>query len=157
MSKTQTYRLAEVKAKAGTLIPIVETLPYAIDPVGYFAKLSDYGRNKNCVMLESASIVPKYGERSIGSASPCLKVTGKNENFEIQALNELGHRFLEFLENDFDFCDEVEYGKNKIYGKLKPKRGVASEEERLKLTNHTEILRKIAFKCRPSAQPFVPY
>ena len=144
-------------AKTGSLVPIVETLPCAIEPVDYFAKLSDYGINKNCVMFESASIVPKYGERSIGSASPCLKVTGRNENFEIKALNELGQRFLELLKNDFDFCNEAEYRKNKISGRLTPKRGIASEDERLKLTNHTEILRKIAFKFKPLSKPFVPY
>src|SRR3989338_2383888 len=95
----------------GKLIPIVETLPYAIDPVEYFAKLSDFGRNKDCIMFESASIVPKYGERSVGSASPCLKIIGKDENFEITALNETGKKFIEALDGDFDFCDEVKYEK----------------------------------------------
>ena len=28
----------------GSLVPIVETLPFAINPVEYFAKLSDYGK-----------------------------------------------------------------------------------------------------------------
>src|SRR3989344_5808377 len=92
-------------AKPGTLVPIIETLPYAIDAVDYFAKLSDYGRNKNCVMFESASKVPKYGERSIGSCDPCLKIIGKSENFEITALNNLGEKFIELLHGDFDFCD----------------------------------------------------
>lgn len=141
----------------GRLIPIVETLPYAIEPVEYFARLSDSGRNKNCIMFESASIVPKYGERSVGSSSPCLKITGKNENFEVISLSETGEKFIELLNGDFDFCDEINYGKNRIYGKLRPRRGMASEDERLKLVNHTEIFRRIIFKFRPSGKPFVPY
>jgi len=144
-------------AKIGTIVPIVETLPYALEPVEFFAKLSDYGNKKNSILLESADIVPKYGERSLGSADPCLKVQGKNEDFEIAALNELGVRFIKFLKNDFDFCDKVEYKKDKIVGKLRPKRGFVSEEERLKLKNHMDIIRNIVFKFNPTKKPFVPY
>ena len=162
MIKRQFHRLEakELGAKnipLGSLIPIVETLPYAIDPVEYFAKLSNYGKNRNCIMFESANIVPKYGERSLGSSDPCLKVIGKNEEFKILALNEIGRRFIEFLRDDFDFCDEVKYEKDRIYGRLKPKRQIASENERLKLINHTDILRKIVFKFNSKSKPFVPY
>src|SRR3989344_5834776 len=141
----------------GSVVPIVETLPFAINPVEYFAKLSDYGRKKNSLLFESASIVPKYGERSLGSCDPCLKIMGKGEYFEISALNKTGTRVLGFLKNDFDFCDSVEYSKDLINGKLKPKRGNVSEDERLKLKNHSEILRAIAFKFKPVSKPLIPY
>ncbi len=144
-------------AKIGSVIPIVETLPYALNPVEFFAKLTDYGRKKNSILLESADIIAKYGERSLGSADPCLVVKGKGENFEIAALNDLGKKFIDLLKGDFDFCDKVGYGKDKISGKLKPKRSLVSEEERLKLKNHMDIIRKIAFKFKPTAKPFVPY
>ncbi|MDP3765964.1 MAG: hypothetical protein Q8R04_05615, partial [Nanoarchaeota archaeon] len=144
-------------AKIGSIVPIVETLPYALEPVEYFAKLSDYGRKSHCVLFESADIVPKYGEKSLGSADPCLKVTGKDENFEITALNGLGVRFIELLKGDFGFCDKISYKKGKITGKLKPKRSLVSEEERLKLKNHMDIIRKIAFKFKPTEKPFIPY
>ena len=68
-------------AKIGSIVPIVETLPYALEPVEFFAKLTDYGRKKNSILLESADIIAKYGERSLGSADPCLMVKGKDENF----------------------------------------------------------------------------
>ena len=153
MINKQLYGNLEV----GSLVPVIETLPFAINPVEYFAKLSDYGRKKNCLLFESASIVPKYGERSLGTSDPCLKITGKGENFEITALNKTGIKFLDFLKDDFDFCDEVKYYEDSIKGKLKPKRGNVSEDERLKLKNHTDILRKIAFKFKPASKPFVPY
>jgi len=152
----QSYNLIK-NAKIGSIVPVVETLPYTLEPVEYFAKLSEYGNKKNSVLLESADIIPKYGERSLGSADPCLKVTGKDENFEITALNDLGIKFIKFLKGDFDFCDEVKYKNNKIIGKLKPKRNLVSEEERLKLVNHMDIIRKIAFKFKPTVKPFVPY
>ena len=84
-------------------------------------------------------------------------VKGKEENFEITALNGLGKKFIALLKDDFDFCDKVSYGKDKIFGKLKPKRSLVSEEERLKLPSHMDIIRKIAFKFKPTAKPFVPY
>lgn len=144
-------------AKIGSIVPVVEVLPYALEPVEFFAKLSSYGAKKNALLFESADIVPKYGEKSMGSADPCLKIIGKDENFEIIALNGLGNRFVDFIKDDFGFCDEVVYKNGKITGKLKPKRKFASEEERLKLANHTDILRKIAFKFRPTLKPIVPY
>lgn len=149
------YRIQNTEI--GSIVPVVEVLPYALQPVEYFAKLSENGKKEGSILFESADIVPKYGEKSIGSASPCLKVTGLNENFEITALNELGVRFIKFLKNDFDFCDEIKYRKDKISGILKPKKSFVSEEERLKLTNHIDILRKIAFKFRPTSKPFAPY
>ncbi len=144
-------------AKIGSIVPVVDILPYALDPVEYFAKLSNYGNKKNSILLESADIISKYGERSLGSTNPCLKVTGKGENFEIIALNKLGMKFIKFLKHDFDFCDNVKYKKNQIIGRLSPKRKFTSEEDRLKLTNHMDIIRKIAFKFKPTTKPFVPY
>src|SRR3989338_10215528 len=148
---------ANKKYEPGTLVPIVETLPFAVDPVDYFAKLSDYGRKKNSLLFESASIVPKYGERSLGTSDPCLKIIGRGESFEITALNKTGIKFIDFLKNDLNFCDQLEYSKDSIKGKLKPKRGIVSEDERLKLKNHTDILRAIAFKFKPTSKPFIPY
>lgn len=144
-------------AKIGSIVPVVEELPYAIDPVGYFAKLSGYGNKNNSLLFESADVMPKYGEKSLGSADPCLKVSGQNESFEIKALNELGTRFIKFLNRDFDFCDDVKYKKEMITGRLKAKRKSVSEDERLNLLNHMEIIRKIAFKFKPTLKPFIPY
>ena len=103
MIDNQLYKNLDI----GSVVPIVETLPFAINPVEYFAKLSDYGSKKNSLLLESASIVPKYGERSLGTSDPCLRIIGKEEFFEIAALNKTGVKFIEFLKNDFDFCDEI--------------------------------------------------
>ncbi|HLC61131.1 MAG TPA: anthranilate synthase component 1 [Candidatus Nanoarchaeia archaeon] len=153
MTDKQLYKNLEI----GSVVPIIETLPFAINPVEYFAKLSDYGKKENSLLFESASIVPKYGERSLGTSDPCLKIIGRGESFEITALNKTGIKFIDFLKNDLNFCDQLEYSKDSIKGKLKPKRGIVSEDERLKLKNHTDILRAIAFKFKPTGKPFIPY
>ncbi len=144
-------------AKIGSIVPYIEELPYALNPIEYFSKLSNNGNKKNSILFESANIVTKYGEKSFGSHDPCLKVIGQNENFEIMALNKSGLRFINFLKGDFNFCDEIEYKKDRIIGKLNPRRESVSEEERLKLTNHMDIIRKIAFKFKPTLNSTIPY
>ena len=145
------------KAKIGSIIPVYKIIEGVQDPVDYFAKLSDYGRNKNSLLLESADIIEKYGELSLGSASPSLHLKGFKEEFEIKALNKIGETILKLLKPDLKFCDKISYKKNCIKGVLKPKRKLVNEEERLKLKTHVDIIRAIAFKFRPTEKPFIPY
>jgi len=145
------------KLKPGTIRPFYRSFDYTGDAIDFFAKLSDYGKKKDCILLESADIIKKYGEKSIGSSDPCLKVKGREEDFEITALNELGQRFLKFIHRDLAFADELKISRKKITGKLKKKNEFVSEEERLKLKTHADILRLIAFKFRPAIKPFPVY
>ena len=145
------------KAKLGDIIPVYKLIQGPINAVEFFAKLSDYGRKKHSILLESADIVAKYGELSLGSSSPCLKLTGFKEEFEIKALNTLGKKILNLLKKDLSFCDKLSYKQDTIKGKLTPKRKNVSEDERLKLKTHIDIIRAITFKFRPTEKPFIPY
>ena len=145
------------KAKIGTIIPLTKVIENPINPVEFFTKISNYGRKKHSLLFESAEIKEKYGELSLGTASPCLKIAGFKENFEIIALNPLGRQFLKFIKKDFGFCDNVKYTRDKITGKLTPKRSIVSEAQRLKLKNHSDIIRQIAFKFKPLAYSEIPY
>jgi len=144
-------------AKLGIIVPVVKTIDRAIDVVEYFSRLSDYGRKKDSLLLESADHIEKFGELSIGTASPCLRLTGRGEKFEIIALNELGRRILRFIGSGFDFCDKVTYKRDKIAGILSPVRMSVNEEQRLKLKTHMDIIRKIAFLFKPVSTPFMSY
>ncbi len=145
------------KAKLGQIIPVYKVIDGPINSIEFFAKLSDYGRKKHSILLESADIVPKYGELSLGSASPCLKVTGSKEDFEIKAFNLLGKKILKLIKKDLSFCDKITYKQDTIKGKLSPKRKSVSEDERLKLKTHMDIIRTITFKFQPTEKPFIPY
>jgi len=145
------------KAKIDQIIPIYKVIEQPINSIEFFAKLSDYGRKKHSILLESADIVPKYGELSLGSVSPCLKLTGFKEDFEIKALNQLGKKFLKLIKKDLNFCDKIIYKHDTIKGKLSPKRKNVSEDERLKLKTHIDIIRTITFKFKPTEKPFIPY
>ncbi len=147
------------KAKIGQIITLFKVIEQPINSLELFAKLSDYGRKKNSILLESADVVPKYGEFSIGTASPCLKIMGFKEDFEIKALNNLGKQFIILLkkEKELDFCDKIQYKEDYIKGKLIPTRKTVSEDQRLKLKTHMDIIRAIAFKFKPVSKPFIPY
>jgi len=145
------------KAKLGEIIPVYKVIDGPINSIEFFAKISDYGRKKHSILLESADIVPKYGELSLGSASPCLKLTGNKEDFEIKALNQLGKKFLKLLKKDLSFCDKLTLKQDILKGKLMPKRKSVSEEERLRLKTHIDIIRAICFKFKPTEKPFIPY
>ncbi|MFH2028083.1 MAG: anthranilate synthase component 1, partial [Nanoarchaeota archaeon] len=120
-------------------------------------KKNNQTKKKNSLLLESADIVEKYGELSLGTASPCLHIRGFKEEFEIKALNKLGETILKLLKPDLKFCDKISYKKNIIKGILKPARKTVDEEERLKLKTHIDIIRAIAFKFKPTEKPFIPY
>ena len=137
------------KAKIGSLVAVQEEVDYNGSGLDYFAKLADYGRRKNCILFESAELLPKYGEKTIGIFNPCLKIEGEGADFEIKALNKLGERFIKFLHGDFSFCDMVHYKSSSIKGRLSPVRKAVDEDERLKLKSHMDIIRKIAFRFKP--------
>ncbi len=145
------------KAKLEEIVPIYKVIEGPIDAVEFFAKLSNYGAKKHSILLESADIVPKYGELSLGSASPCLKLTGFKEDFEIKALNAVGKKFLKLIKKDLSFCDKLTYKQDTIKGKLIVKRKNVSEDQRLKLKTHMDIIRAVAFKFKPTEKPFIPY
>jgi len=144
-------------ARVGTLVPVYKVLNVELDPLNYFAKLSDYGRKNNCVLLESAEVISKYGEHSAGTADPCLRLAGRGNDFRIESLNELGDRFLNYIKGGLNFCDALKVKKGLIEGTLKPKRSQISESERLNQKTHMDIIRQVAFKFSPTLKPILQY
>jgi len=144
-------------ASIGSMVPTHRTLEGFVDPIEFFSLLSDGGKKENCILLESADIVKKYGEKSMGCTQPCLKASGKGKEFEIVALNETGKRFLRFAGKDLDFCTGLEKKENSISGKIPPFEeggGAVSEGERLLLKTQADVLRALAFKFKQAAGPF---
>ena len=145
------------KAKPNTIIPVFKVVEAPENAIEYFSKLSNYGRKPNSILLESADVIAKYGELSLGSANPCLVVSGNKEEFEIKALNAQGEKVIKSLKGDLKFCDKAVFKKNSIKGILKPTRKVVSEDKRLKLKTHMDIIRAVAFKFSPTSKPIIPY
>lgn len=140
-------------ASSGRAIPLVEQVRGHYWPLDLFSRISDYGRAKHCVLLESAEVVRKYGEHSLAAVDPCLYVCGRGQSFKITALNARGRRLLPMLREKLRFCDELVASRNALAGRLVPARRNVSEEERLHLPNHADILRAVAFFARPAEEP----
>lgn len=145
------------QADRGEMVTLFRKIDELPDPVEYFAKLTNYGRKNNCILLESADIVSKYGERSMGAINPCLKVIGRGEDFVIRALNNTGQYFLNEMGDELDFCDDIMRNGNTIKGVLIPEKDNMNEAARLKSRNHFEILRKINFKFTPATDEYAKY
>ena len=143
--------------KPGCVLPIYKKLEFKGNVNNYFKYLTENGKRKHSFLLESADIIPRYGESSIGCNNPALYITGKDDDFSIIALNSLGIRLIKHIAEKLDYCQELEVSKDKIKGKLKPVKKNNDEYERLKSINHTQILRDICFCFKPTMKPFSAY
>ena len=150
------YRQIIHGAQPGQIVPIVKRIDMA-EPVDFFAKLSDYGRAKNCCLFESKEHLAGYTELSFGTAKPALYLTGTGADFTIKALSRTGRRMIEYLSVQkarFDFCESVEFGAEKITGRIEQSRQLVDEQTRLKTTNQMDVLRAVAFAFRLASKPF---
>jgi hypothetical protein len=94
------YRSIINGTKPGQIIPIVKQIKIT-DPVDFFAKLSDYGRAKNCCLFESKEHLSGPQEPNVlsfGTAKPALYIAGTGADFTIKALSKTGRRILHLAE-----------------------------------------------------------
>jgi anthranilate synthase component 1 len=151
------YRQIINGAEPGQIVPIVKQIDIK-DPVDYFARLSDYGRAKNCCLLEAKDYLEENAQ-SFGTAKPALYLTGTGAKFTIKALSKTGQRMIEYLsaqKSRFDFCESVNFSAETITGRIKRTEGTVDEQTRLKSTNQMDVLRAVAFAfnlaCTPPAE-----
>jgi anthranilate synthase component 1 len=150
------YRQIILGAEPGQIIPIVKQIDMD-EPVDFFARLSDYGRAKNCCLFESREHLAGYTELSFGTAKPALYLTGTGSEFTIKALSKTGRRMIEYLSADkkrFGFCESVEFDAQTIAGKIRRTDELVDEQARLKTTNQMDVLRAVAFAFKLASKPF---
>jgi len=150
------YRQIIHSAEPGQIIPVVKQMDMD-EPVDFFAKLSDYGRAKNCCLFESKEHLAENA-LSFGTARPALYLTGTGAEFTIKALSKTGGRMVEYLSTEgktrFDFCKSVEFGSEAITGRIRQDEKTVDEQSRLKSTNQMDVLRAVAFAFRLASKPF---
>jgi anthranilate synthase component I len=150
------YRQIIESAEPGQIVPIVKRIDIG-DPLDFFAKLTDYGRSKNCCLLESREYLAGTGALSFGTARPALYITGTGSDFTIKALTRTGKRMLAYLASDkqrFAFCESIEVGPESITGHIRRTEGTVDEQSRLRSTNQMDVLRAVAFSFQMASQPF---
>jgi len=117
------------------------------DPFKLYCSLTNNGNNIS-LLMESRSINLKYGRMSIIVPNPAIKITGKNENFMLKALNPLGREIIKcFSKDDFSYADEYEQSEDMIKGIAKAEDNPNAEEhEKIKQKNVSFVLRTILNK-----------
>ena len=150
------YRQIILGAKPGQIVPIVKQIDMD-EPVDFFAKLSDYGRAKNCCLLEASDYLAENA-LSFGTGRPALYLSGTGAEFTIKALSNTGRRMIEYLSTEakgrFGFCETVEFGPEAITGRIKQDTKTVDEQTRLQSTNQMDVLRAVAFAFSLASKPF---
>ncbi len=146
------------EAEPGRIIPIVREVEMDC-PVRFFARLSDYGRKKDCCLFESREHLSgsQEGELTFGTANPALYVTGTGSDFRIEALTATGRRMIRYLASDarrFAFCKSIEVTTDSITGTLNQVEQTMDEQSRLKSTNQMDVIRAVAFAFELASKPF---
>jgi anthranilate synthase component 1 len=149
------YRQIIESAKPGQIVPVIKEIDIT-EPVDFFAKLTDYGRAKNCCLLEASDYLSENA-LSFGTARPALYLTGTGADFTIKALSETGRRILEYITTDekrFSFCETINISKDLITGKIRQDKKTVDEQKRLQSTNQMDVLRAVAFAFNLASKPF---
>jgi anthranilate synthase component 1 len=149
------YRQVILGARPGQIVPIVKEIDID-EPVDFFARLSDYGRAKNCCLLEASDHL-KENALSFGTARPALYLTGTGADFTIKALSKTGKRMLDFLaanKDRFAFCESVKFCPEQITGRIRQDEKLVDEQSRLRSTNQMDVLRAVAFAFSLASKPF---
>ena len=145
-----------LNAQPGQIVPIVKPLDMA-EPLDFFAKLSDYGRAKNCCLFESREYLAGSAALSFGTANPALYLTGTGCDFTIRALSNTGQRMIKYLSADsdrFNFCESVEFNTDSVTGTIKKSEQTVDEQTRLQTTNQMDVLRAVAGAFTLASHPF---
>jgi len=150
------YRQIIQGAEPGQIVPIVKRIEMP-EPVDFFAKVSDYGRAKNCCLFESREHLAGVTTLSFGTSKPALYITGTGADFTIKSLSRTGRRMIEYLstkESHFDFCESVDFDAETIRGRVRQPDQLVDEQTRLKTTNQMDVLRAVAFAFKLASKPF---
>lgn len=152
------YKHRIQQARPGQIIPMVQEIDITC-PVEFFAKLSDYGRNQHCCLLESRDHLSEGagGELTFGTTNPALHLSGTGNRFDIVALSKTGRRMLAYLAENrqrFDFCKQIDFSESRISGELERNDSVMDEEARLKSTNQMDVIRAVASAFELASKPF---
>jgi len=112
-----------------------------------FLRIKDL--SKKNFLFESKDVSHIYGRLSLIGIDPVIELKGKNENFEIKALNERGKKYLkEFTTGDFSLCDECKIENDLIRGKVKKMSLKSEETNRTKQKNIAQIIRRFIEKFK---------
>ncbi len=103
----------------------------------FFDKVRERG-----IILESAEIAPIYGRLSLILIDPPLQILGKDNKFEILALNRRGKEILALLDESlFSYASELKMREHSITGVVERENRLFEEGKRFKQRNISYVIR----------------
>ncbi len=140
--------------KSGPIPLIQSTQPIDYtEAADYFQRLAPHYRYK--ILLESKDVSPVYGRMSLIGIDPVLHCTGKEENFQITALNERGNAFYEHLDQaDFPTAQKFSKTQTQITGTI-PKAERTEDHQLSHTQNIGQVVATVLEKFKSPKTPFL--
>jgi len=108
-----------------------------------------YENYKYHFLMESKQVSLFSGRFSLIGVDPAIKISGKNNSFEIELLNERANYYLEQIsDNDFDICTAFQRSETKISGTIQKEYNSADERLRSKAKNISQVIRLFLNKVK---------
>lgn len=121
-----------------------------------FAKL--YKDYQYKFLFESKDVSHVYGRLSLIGIDPVLKISGKDNKFSIEKLNDRGDFYFKQLgKKDFAICNACEIEKQKISGTIKKEMNLVEETARSKRKNIAQIIRMLIEKYEIKEKSFLGF
>ena len=110
-------------------------------PYSSFESFFDRVENRG-IVLESAEVAPIYGRLSLILIDPPLQLKGKDERFEIRALNNRGKNILRlFDDSHFSYASDLKVSEDSITGYVERENRLVEEDRRFKQRNISYVIR----------------
>jgi len=132
-------------------------MPY-VNAFGIYDKLTFHGQMP-ALLMESRTLNLAYGRQSIVAANLALKVSGKNEGFRIDALNEQGIELLaQFSREDFPFAADYRQAERHIgVESIRAENSNYNQNQRIRASNASKFLRAVMGKFKTAGNHFGLY
>ncbi len=124
------------------------------DAFDAYKKITERTDERQALLMESRTANIDYGKQSIIATNLALKVSGKNDYFRIEALDEQGmHLLKNFSIKDFSFAKGYEQSENCIEGRVeRPYLSGLTEQERITLPGQAKFLKSFMNKFESNSK-----
>lgn len=138
----------------GEVLPLTRRLGACPDPLALFAQLTDGGRRRDTVLLESADRVTGGGARSILAVRSALRLTCRGRDVEVVALSPNGRAILPWLRERVARVAAVrDRDAGLVATFASPPAAARSDAERLREASPLDVLRLAVTGPRLVSEP----
>jgi anthranilate synthase component 1 len=139
--------------QAGDVLPLSLRLPIAPDPLALWRALSPLHQSKDAVLLESADLTTRSGERSILMPKACVRVCGRGGRLTFTPLCDNGDAALAWLATRLPEATSVRFDDRVLVAEFPRPKPDINDAERLSAPSCKAGLRELAMGFRLVSRP----